>query len=62
MFQNIKNWLNWPTTGVKNVGEFGNYVKANWWGLLVLIIVVIVLGAIVLYVIRFLIQALRGKD
>ncbi|MCE8162983.1 MAG: hypothetical protein I3273_00510 [Candidatus Moeniiplasma glomeromycotorum] len=56
MFGWLKNFLEWPTGGVKNISDLGNYVLSKWWKLLILLIVILV----ILYLIYRLIKLLKS--
>ena len=57
MFGWLKKFMNWPDGGVKNISDLGSYVKENWLGLIIFIIVLIV----VIWVIVKILKIIIGK-
>ncbi|MCE8162313.1 MAG: hypothetical protein I3270_01125 [Candidatus Moeniiplasma glomeromycotorum] len=55
MFQWLKNFLEWPPEGIKNISGLGNYIKLKWWKLLILLVVIFV----IIYLIYWLIKLLK---
>jgi hypothetical protein len=58
-FQGIKNFLNWPKAGVKNLTDLKNYLSANWLSLLVLVIIALIIWWIVKKVLSFVFGMFR---
>ena len=61
MFGWIKNFLEWPKEGIKNISGLGSYIKDYWWKLLIFIIVLIVVIWIVIKILKMFFSLLRGK-
>ena len=59
MFQWLKDFLEWPEGGVKNISGLGNYVLSKWWKLLILLIVIIAIIYLLLMLIRLIKNLLK---
>ncbi|KLL05246.1 MAG: hypothetical protein MRERV_3c068 [Mycoplasmataceae bacterium RV_VA103A] len=54
MLESLKKFLNWPTKGISNISDFGNYCKANWLSLLIMFIGVLILIWIIRKIFSFI--------
>ena len=61
MFQWLKDFLEWPDGGIKNISGLGRYIKNYWWKLIIFVIVLIIIIWVVVKILKMIISLLRGK-
>jgi hypothetical protein len=59
MFKRIKEFLKLPPNGIKNISDLGNYVKDNWWQLIIFAIVFIIIIWIIAKILKIIIWLIR---